>query len=357
MRHLLAPMEEARRAAAERVLALQAPDGALPMGGSATGTRLVPYFSHLGAYGLVVAARAEKDPARRRRWREAARRWALWYDAHRNPDGTVYDFERAGPGAPWKPTGKYDSTDSYASTYLELVDALHRGGPDRPWLRGRYPFVRRSVDAIRLTLQKNGLTTAHPTWPVMYTMDNAEVLRGLRAAATIARALDETADARTWDAMADRTQSAIARDLWDEKAGCYIVGLQTDGGRMTGGLVKWYPDVMANLMAVGWLPGDEPFGARHRALYRRLTAETVVRADAGIPARGATLPDEERLGRLTWWGYAVRAMGDRPRLETIRAELAAQLLPFPAAGEDTAQRFPNPATLGAACRLLTENGE
>ncbi|HVK06512.1 MAG TPA: hypothetical protein VM490_23785 [Armatimonadaceae bacterium] len=345
-------------AAADRIAAMQEPGAALPMGGDGKGaaTRLVPYFANLGAFGLVVAAAAAGASASdARRWRVAARRWAEWYDARRNPDGTLYDFERTAPGggsAPWKPTGKYDSTDSYASTYLELVDALHRGGPDRAWLRGRYPFVRRSVDAMRLTLQKNDLTTATPTWPVMYTMDNVEVLRGLRAAVRLARAQGAASDARAWAAMADRTQAAIARHLWDEKNGWYRVGVQTDGGIMAGGLAKWYPDVMANLMAIGWFPEEaaatRPFYARHRDLYERIVARTEDAAGSGIPARDAALPDDERLGRLAWWGFAARAMGDRPRLAAVRGHLV-HALSGPGAGR---RAYDNPATLGHACRLL-----
>jgi hypothetical protein len=325
-----------RTAAVRQLFALQSADGALAMGPADRGSRrLVPYFSNLGAFGVVVTGGIKSE-------RERIRRWVLWYDAHRNPDGTVYDYE-GGSGA-WKATGKYDSTDSYASTYLELIYALHRADDDKAWLKERYPFVRRAIEAIRLTMQTNGLTTAHPKWPVMYTMDNVEVLRGLRAAVLLAKAMGSGDDAKAWAALGDRTQDAIARYLWDDTKGCYLVGRQTDNAVFAGGLEKWYPDVMANLMAIGWLPKDAPSARHHADLYRRLAAKTADSPSAGIPA---IANDDELMGRLAWWGYAARAMRDKERLSKVRAGLIVSL-------NDEKNVFNNPATLGHACRLLSE---
>ena len=44
-----------------------------------------------------------------------------WYAAHLNPDGTI-DDHRGLPGA-LRPTGHYDSSDSYAATFLWLAQA------------------------------------------------------------------------------------------------------------------------------------------------------------------------------------------------------------------------------------------
>jgi hypothetical protein len=319
------------RTVADQIQLLQTADGALPLGNSSGSTRrLVPYFATLGALGLVTVAQNETDTASKRRLYDAARLWTLWYDAHRNPDGTIFDYE--GTSGAWKSTGKYDSTDSYASTYLELQAAL--GDKDR------YPFVRRSVAVMGLTRQKNGLTTATPKWPVMYTMDNIEVLRGLRAAARIATPLRQTTDAKRWSALADQTEAAILRDLWDTKSGCYLVGLQTDGGTMNG-LRKWYPDVMANLMAVGWLPAS----ALNTTLYRRLAAKFSQKADSGIPT---AVQNEGDLERLVWWGFAAQTAKDTARWQHIKAALIAV--------DYKRLAVTNPATLGHVCRLLSVEG-
>jgi hypothetical protein len=338
-------MRDAVVRAGEMLLAMQTRDGALPIGASeAPERRVVPYFGHLGARGLVLAYEAS---ARDRRFLEATRRWVEWVDARRNPDGTVYDY--TGREDAWKATGDYDSTDSYASTYLELIDALDRAllpDADRRWLRTRRPFARRSVDAMLLTLQRQDLTIAKPSWPVMYTMDNVEVLRGLRAGERFlggdgATDADRRAAARCREVGA-RMEAAIARRLWDDANACYLVGLQTDGGRMAG-LEKWYPDVMANLMAIGWLPTGASTDARNRVLYRRLVALFADAPGASIPGEARNEGEAER---LAWWGFAARAAGDAVRLTKIRSALAQAIL-------RPGSAFTNPATLGHACRLLS----
>ena len=229
------------------------------------------------------------------------------------------------------------STDSYASTYLELLGLLHRVEPDPLWLRGRWQFVRRSVAAIVLTRQPNGLTTATPTYPVMYTMDNIEVLRGLRTAVALAKSFGSKSEVSQWSALADATESGIASKLWDYKENCYLVGLQVDGGRAAG-LSKWYPDVMANLMAVGWLPKSE----RRMQLYGKLVAKFADAPDTGIPH---VVGNENALERLIWWGFAARTAGDRTRFPAIQATLRAT--------DPTKLGVANPATVGHVCRLLS----
>jgi hypothetical protein len=298
----------------------QAPDGAIAMEpGSDT---VIPYFANLAALGLVAAGDAPN-----------AARWADWYRARMQPNGVVDDY--TGRSGAWKSAKKRDSTDSYAATWLELMDALASGRSDA-WLRARYVNVRLAVAAIRLTLQPVGLTLAKPDWPVMYTMDNTETARGLRAAARLAKRAGDAASAREWNAMAARMETAVREKLWDVNRKCYLVGLQPDGGRMDG-LSKWYPDVMANLMAIGWGPASE----RNRALFARLWTQF----GAEIPAAARTADDVDR---LAWWALAARGAGDAPRTRLLLARLAAFDL----------ARTPldNPALLGHLCRLTAAKG-
>jgi len=97
------------------------------------------------------------------------------------------------------------------------------------------------------------MTLAKPTYPVMYVMDNTETLRGLRSAHELAVALGDGTEKRRTQAEADRMESAIDSLLWDPSVPSYFIGIQTDGGK-SGGLKDWYPDIMANLMAIAWLP-------------------------------------------------------------------------------------------------------
>jgi hypothetical protein len=311
---------------AGEIVRRQAADGAIVMGTlTPTDNKVVPYFANLAATGLVTASRDSGD----KRYLSAAKRWALWYAAHMNADGTTYDYSGA-PGA-WVSKGDFDSTDSYAGTYIELLERIST--LDKPWIGGRYASVGKAVKAIRLTLQPNGLTLAKPKYPVMYLMDNVETARGLRAAAHIAKITHHAGDAKTWTSMAVRMESAIESRLWDESRNAYFVGIQPDGGRDSGN-GEWYPDVMANLLAVAWgVPS-----ARHRELYKHLAAASA----ALLPAAARS---EDDLDRVAWWGLAARASGD-----TARAKTMANLL----MGFDPGKaKVYNTALLGHACRLLS----
>src|SRR5438105_11279073 len=105
------PAQSALHRAADQILSHQVDDGAIAMGREANGElRVIPYFSSLGALGLVAAYREGHQA----RYLEAAKRWAEWYGAHEDRDGTVKDYTGR-PGS-WRSTGHYDSTDSYAGT-------------------------------------------------------------------------------------------------------------------------------------------------------------------------------------------------------------------------------------------------
>jgi len=322
-----APAPAVRRAA-DAILLHQASDGALVMGRlPAKSSHLIPYCANFAAHGLAAAHGATRDP----RHLEAARRWVRWYEDHMNADGTICDFDGA-PGA-WKSTGDFDSTDSYAATFLDLLAAVQDAAPDVPWLRARLPAARKAVAGIRLTLQPNGLTGAKPRWPVMYVMDNTETARGLRAAGRLAAILKEPEMERESADLAAAMERAVARDLWDDAGKCYVVGIHPDGARPRG-LAKWYPDVMANLMAAGWLPP----APRHRDLLALLKERFPAEIPAAVRAEGD-------LDRLCWWGIAARGTGDDRLLEEVRGRLERF--------DENLKSFSNPGLLGHLCRLLS----
>ena len=298
--------------------------GSLP----ARESRITPYFANFAGLGLIAAYKKVHDP----RFLKAARRWADWYAGHQNPDGTINDYTGS-PGA-WKSTGDYDSTDSYAATYLELLLSISQTTSDSQWLRAKYSSAARAFAAIRLTLQPSGLTLAKPTYPIMYTMDNVEVARGLRATEEICRILKEKAAQAIAAEMAHTMETALTRDLWNADRQHYRIGVQPDGFKHEG-LTKWYPDVMANLMAIGWRPASR----QHRALFVRLKSKF----GGMLPT---TLRSEGDLEHLCWWGWAARGAGDT----RLSAEIAARLYGFDAALPGSV----NPGLLGHICRLLAK---
>lgn len=312
---------------ADAILAHQWSDGAIGQGRPAGGDcALIPYFSNFAAEGLVAAYTDTKDPE----YLNAAKRWVAWFESHQNPDGTIYDYQ--GRSGAWKSKGTYDSTDSYAATFIELIHAINAARPDPAWLRARSNSLKQAVKAIRLTLQPNGLTLARPGWPVMYTMDNTETLRGLQYAVPLFTALGETAAAADARNLAVAMKAGIDTQLWYPPSLNYLVGLQTDGHRAEA-LDKWYPDAMANLMAIGWLEQSD----RNRGLYHRYKAAF----STTLPKTARTEDDVEH---LVWWGFAAQAAGDTKSLGGIRDLLiSAYTLDSPS---------DHPALLGHICRLL-----
>lgn len=298
------------RRAADEILRHQTPDGALAMSHATAATNaVVPYFANGAAIGLADAYRVTRDA----RYLNAAQRWAGWYEAHMNADGTVYDYN--GSPQAWVSTGKYDSTDSYASTYMELVAALHIARRDPAWLKARAPHLRRALAAIRLTLDPRGLTRAHPKWEWMYCMDNVEVARGLQALGAVAAAIPDAALVKEAADLRTGILRSIDRELWNERMGGYRVGVMPNGA-VSEGMAKWYPDHMANLMAVAWLPSSR----RNTELYARL------KAAAAPPVTVTTLDD---LDRAVWWLWASGPAGDattRSGLEAALARIDADLL-------------------------------
>lgn len=305
------------------ILSRQAADGAIWMGG---GEKIVPYFAHLAALGLLAAHAVVPKPA----YLSAVGRWLDWYDAQRNPDGTVWDYVGK-PGA-WHATSDRDSTDSYAAVYMEIVAGLHRARPDLTALRRRYASVRLSARALELTLRANGLTLAKPDYPVWYTMDNIEVYRGWHAAEQIAHWIGENADAQRYARRAAGSLHALDTLLWDEQAQRYLVGLQPDGGRAPAGN-EWYPGQMVNLMAVAWLPRSE----RRKALFTRMR-----QAYPDLPEKAASEGD---LDVLLWWAMAARNAND----DTLFRTLVDRLQTF----DPEIVSLYNPGLYGHLCRVLS----
>jgi hypothetical protein len=312
---------------ADAILAHQAADGAIAQGRPAAGDcDLVPYFSNFAATGLAAAYTMTKDPT----YLQAAKRWVAWFESHQNPDGAIYDY--TGHTGAWKSKGTYDSTDSYAATFIELVYAIDSAQPDSAWLRARTNSLTLAVKAILLTLQPNGLTFARPGWNVMYTMDNTETLRGLNAAAALFTTLGDNTAAADAHKLAAAMKTGFDTQLWYQPSQNYLVGLHSDGHRAEA-LDKWYPDAMANLMAIGWLdPSD-----KSRGLYRRYKS-----AFSKMLPRAARTEDD--IEHLVWWCYAAQTAGDANTVKAIRDLLVSTYtLDSPS---------DQPALLGHICRLL-----
>ncbi|MEW6227107.1 MAG: hypothetical protein AB1700_03295, partial [Bacillota bacterium] len=226
---------------ARHIIEFQNPDGAVVLGGGGNRGRIIPYFSNFAVLGLLRAYELTHTPD----FLTPARRWLEWYVNHMNADGTVYDYTGFYPD--YKPTGDYDSTDSYAATFILAVWRYYRVTGNRDFLIQMYPYVVKALGAIDLTYGRDGLTFAKPGWPVKYLMDNTEVWLGLAAAWSISGTLGDIAYENLFAFLADKTMDGLRNQFWLTDEGYYAMSISSDGTRYTK-MDTWYPDALSNIL-------------------------------------------------------------------------------------------------------------
>lgn len=318
-------LKPALNRAAEAILLRQSEDGAIWMvSATQPENSLIPYFANLAAIGLAAAY----PFTRTRLHLQAVAKWLRWYAQHMHPDGTMDDY-RLQDGKP-QPTGDCDSTDSYAATFLEALHRYFVASHDQNLLQALYPAVVKATAAIRLTLQEDGLTWAKPTYRVKYLMDNVEVYRGWQSAASLAQATSRRQEAATLRKYAEGTLRAIESSLFLENKGYYAWAMHENGVLETR-LDRWYPDAMAQLMAVAWLPAS----ARRKGLFARLRKQFADSLQSAL--------EEGEVGVLVWWGMAATGAGDRSLAQRIALKLAEEKV--------LSQNLPSPAEYGHILRI------
>jgi len=275
--------EELIKKIGDKILEYQASDGAIFLYHLKRNDNIViPYFSNYASIGLSLAYCRTRE----RKFLEGAKAWLNWYASHLNPDGTIYDYE--GIPSELKPTGDYDSSDAYAGTFITAVWYFYKASRDKRYLKEIYKTVKRAVEGIKLTLQEDNLTYAKPNYPIKYLMDNVETWHGMEDAGRIAKTWGYKEDYETFTSLSSAMLRSIEEKLWDKGQNCYAWELSPNGKRSSG-LSRWYPEQMANLMAIAWLPSSE----RRKELYLTMKEK--------ISPLSETNPE-----KLIWWGMAAK---------------------------------------------------
>ena len=259
---------------------MQLDNGALPMTAVKDGNATMnPYFADIAALGIL-----EGDSS----GHAVVKKYMDWHFAHLNTaetdyngvDGTIYDYTLTVSGG--KVTkeqinindqGKksYDSTDSYAATFLCLLWKYSQKSGDNAYIVSHAAEIRRIINAMYATMD-NDLTMAKPDYEVKYLMDNCEVYEGLAAAVHLYE--DVLAPGGAGDAAmlsrlkADKQKvaDAIEGQMWNS-AGYYEAGLFRNGS--VAYAFSWdsfYPCATAQLFPVicGLI---SPGSARAQSLY------------------------------------------------------------------------------------------
>lgn len=171
---------------------MQLPNGALPMTYAKSGELTVnPYFADFAALALLDNSDKYAD---------VVVRYMDWHFSHLNTkkedfnrmDGTIYDYKvtmKNGEivsekiSAP-ENADSYDTTDSYAATFLTVVYKYFCKTGDSDYLLSNAEDLERITKVMFATYQ-NGLTYAKPNHLIKYLMDNCEVYEGAFAASRI----------------------------------------------------------------------------------------------------------------------------------------------------------------------------
>jgi len=214
------------------------PDGAILF----TADSIKPYFSNLAAIGLT------KD----KKYHPQVKAWMQWYINHLNrPDKwglncTMYDYSVS--GSTETSLNDADSTDSYAATFLSLAWAFWQTGDQgaQAYIKNLSPQLNCIGNVLVQTQQSNGLTWAKPDYQIQFLMDNTEVYKGLRDAASLFDALQNSYTRDRYNKHAAAVSDGINDNLWDARNGNYL----TYVGAPTTDWGTWYPDSTAQLFPV-----------------------------------------------------------------------------------------------------------
>ena len=299
---------------------LQAENGALLMTGGSSGQfTMNPYFADFAALALLGAGES---------YYENVRRYMDWHFAHLNTaetdyngvDGTIYDYtvtlsygkvvsEKININADGKKS--YDSTDSYAATFLCVVAKYYEKTGDLAYLMANSQDLRRLLNPIRQTMH-TGLTFAKPDYRIKYLMDNCEVYEGLVAAEKLYTALGLTELCAEATELKQQVYDAIEEHMWMEEEGYYEVALGVNNDSAYA--FTWtnlYPCATAQLFPIycGLL---EPTDARSIHLYNKFN-EYFSTGERKATWEEMSTPDTFYWGALA---YVAALMGDNARLET-----------------------------------------
>ncbi len=290
------------RAAIENCLAIirgcQMKDGLIRMKGHGNPVWAVPYFGNLAAMALLAANNTRQDQQDVIR----VERWLMWYAAHQEADGTIYDQE--GTVSAYQSNGKRDSTDSYAATLLMATWRYRKAAKKRP----SAPIVnaaQKAFAAIEAVVQTDGLTIAKPEYPMKFLMDNVEVYQGLSEGAMFFGSVGMEAESDKARRMAFRIAKGMGK-FWSDQGGHFAYALDMKG-TFFAGLSKPYPHGLAQLFALAHITPTRP------GLWVELN-RSFKPGDAGIPA--------DR------WLIAARRYDDPKGIVDLRAATRSAALQF-----------------------------
>lgn len=264
---------------------LQLPDGAMPMTYTANGNVTVnPYFADFAALALLDDAEKYADNVKA---------YMDWHFVHLNTaeedfnslDGTIYDYIVTMKGGEIESevistpenADSYDTTDSYAATFLTVLDKYLSKTGDSAYIVDNAEDIKRITNVMFATLQ-NGLTYAKHNHRIKYLMDNCEVYEGAIAATNLFEEIvlsgkTEYTDMRdSCSELIGTVKESINTKLWSFVGGYYRPGI-TAYVKIPSKIFSWktyYPQATSQLFPIicGVI---EPNTERAKNLYEKFS--------------------------------------------------------------------------------------
>ena len=245
---------------------LQLENGAIPMTYTPNGqVKMNPYFADFAALALLDKTDEYMDEVKK---------YMDWHFAHLNTaetdhngvDGTIYDYTITLKDgeitdesiAILKKKNSYDSVDSYAATFLMVLNKYYNETGDSEYILDHSSEIQRIVNAM-FAMYHKGLTIAKPEWKVKYLMDNCEVYEGAIAATELFKNVLcvnepslESVQKKCADAAVEVAQT-IEDELWMPVAGHYKVGFYKILKIIPSDIFSWgkyYPCATAQLFPI-----------------------------------------------------------------------------------------------------------
>lgn len=171
-----------------------------------------------------------------------------WHFDRLNDDGTIYDYNLVNDTE--VSTEKYDSTDSYAATFLSLLWKFYGKTGNTEVITENAEKIAKVVSALEATMD-NDLTYAKADYKIKYTMDNCEVYVGLSDAAKLyGEVLKDEEKAAALTQKAENVAAAIEAKLWNESGVYYEVGINENGASSSYNAAEYYPSGQAQLFPI-----------------------------------------------------------------------------------------------------------
>jgi len=250
--------------------------------------RVIPYFANHSALALLAAySHYEKNYDDLKR----VAKWTNFYAVSQNQSsGYINDYKGSIKGGTFGDSGKKDSVDTYASTFLQVADVYLKIKTTLP--AGQQQELEKILPADKLinaaklsliaieSVIDNGLTWAKPDYKVKYLVDNAEVYGGLVAGADFFDKVGAKAEADKAKGMA-ANMGAKLLTYWQPQQQCFAWAIM-ENGAIESGLNKSYPDGLANLCGLAWISSKNIFPWQE--INKKFASDTTIPAERWLMA-------------------------------------------------------------------------